>query len=110
MTRSYQLFICLIAGLLMISCSNLKKLPAGERLYTGARIEFEDTIKQKKLIESELKKLLRPIPNSKILGVRFRLSLYNLGKPPKGKGLNYLLRNKWGEPPVLFSKARPDYT
>jgi outer membrane protein assembly factor BamA len=79
-------------------------------LYTGAKIVFEDTIKNKKKIQAELKKLLRPIPNSKILGMRIRLSLYNLSKPPKGKGLNHLLRNKWGEPPVLYSTVRADYT
>ncbi|RYF98022.1 MAG: hypothetical protein EOO02_19760, partial [Chitinophagaceae bacterium] len=105
-----QLIVFVISGLLLASCSNLKKLPKGEKLYTGAKIVFEDTIKNKKEVQSELKKLLRPIPNSKFLGMRIRLSLYNLGKPPKGKGLNHLLRNKWGEPPVLLSKARPDYT
>ena len=79
-------------------------------MYTGATIVFEDTIKSKKEIRTELEKLLRPVPNSKILGMRIRLSLYNLGKPPKKKGLNYLLRNKWGEAPVLYSRVKPDNT
>ncbi len=39
-----------------------------------------------------------------------RLWLYNLGNKPKGKGLNHLLRNKWGEPPVLLSQVKRDYT
>jgi len=110
MNRLYQLILVGTTGLMLASCSNLKKLPAGEKLYTGAKIIIEDTIKDKKEIQAELKKLLRPTPNSKFLGMRIRLSLYNLGKPPKKRGLNYLLRNKWGEAPVLFSKARPDYT
>ena len=106
----YQLILIVFTGLIVTSCNNLKKLPAGERLYTGSEVVFDDTIKSKKEIRSELQKLVRPIPNSKILGMRLRLTLYNLGKPTKKKGLNHLLRNKWGEPPVLFSKARPDYT
>ncbi len=108
--RFYQLLLTGLVLVIFSACNNLKKLPAGERLYTGAEIVFEDTIKNKKQIRSELRELLRPIPNSKILGMRIRLSLYNMSKPPKGKGLNHLLRNKWGEPPVLYSKARPDYT
>jgi outer membrane protein assembly factor BamA len=110
MKRFEQLIWLGLAAFTFAACSNLKKLPAGEKLYTGAEIKFEDDIEDKKEIRSELNKLLRPIPNSKILGMRIRLSLYNLAKPPKKKGLNHLLRNKWGEPPVLFSKARPEYT
>lgn len=100
----------LVLILFATACNNLKKLPAGEKLYTGATIKIEDTIKDVKKVKTEMKSLLRPKPNSKFLGMRIRLSLYNLGKPPKKKGLNYLLRNKWGEAPVLLSKARPDYT
>ncbi len=96
--------------LLLASCSNLKKLPAGDKLYTGATLKFTDDPKGKKLLRTELEGLIRPVPNRKILGMRIPLSLYNLAKPPKGKGLNYLLREKWGEPPVLLSKLRAGYT
>jgi outer membrane protein assembly factor BamA len=110
MKRRYQLILIVFTGLILCSCNNLKKLPAGEKLYTGAKVVFDDTIKNKKEIRSELEKLLRPAPNSKILGMRIRLSLYNMGKPTKKKGLNYLLRNKWGEPPVLYSRVKPENT
>lgn len=95
---------------LATACSNLKKLPAGEKLFDGYNIKFSDKPDDKKKLKEELEDLVRPEPNKKFLGMRIKLSLYNLGKPPKGKGLNYLLRNKWGEPPVLFSKVRPGTT
>lgn len=97
-------------SILISSCSNLKKLPAGEKLYTGATIKFVDKPHNKKELEASLNELLRPRPNKKTLGMRIKLSMYNLAKTPKKKGLNYLLRNKWGEAPVLFSKARPGYS
>lgn len=95
---------------LATACSNLKKLPAGEKLFDGYSIHFSDNPANKKKLKQDLSELVRPQPNKKFLGMRIKLSLYNLGKPPKGKGLNYLLRNKWGEPPVLFSKVRPEMT
>ncbi|MHA4843430.1 translocation and assembly module lipoprotein TamL [Flavitalea antarctica] len=110
MKRRYQLILIVITGLILGACSNLKKLPAGEKLYTGAAIVFDEPVKDKKEIKGELEKLLRPVPNSKILGMRIRLSLYNMGKPTKKKGLNHLLRNKWGEPPVLYSRVKPENT
>nr|WP_165798396.1 BamA/TamA family outer membrane protein [Chitinophaga costaii] len=39
-----------------------------------------------------------------------RLWLYNLGHEPRGKGLNYLLRKKWGEAPVLVSSVKTQIT
>jgi len=108
MKRNLSYIVILI--LTLSSCSNLKKLPAGEKLYTGATIKFTDKPEEKKELEEDLDGLIRPRPNKKFLGMRIKLSLYNLGKEPKGKGLNYLLREKWGEPPVLFSKVRPAYT
>ena len=83
--RQHQLILIVFTGLILCSCNNLKKLPAGERLYTGATIVFDDTIKNKKTVRAELEKLLRPVPNSKTLGMRIRLSLYNLGSHPKGR-------------------------
>ncbi|HEY8389211.1 MAG TPA: hypothetical protein VIK74_11430, partial [Parasegetibacter sp.] len=104
--------IIFVIGVVLSSCSNLKKLPEGEKLYTGAKIRFRDKPQKQKALTQELEGLLRPKPNSKFLGMRVRLSLYNLGREPKPgkKGLNHLLRNKWGEPPVLFSSVRPEFT
>ncbi len=82
-------------------------------LYVGGEVTVEDTTMSKsdrKAMESEMEDLLRPKPNRKILGWRFKLTMYNLaGEPKKDKGFKYWLRNKVGEPPVLFSQVDMDY-
>jgi len=98
--------------LLMAACSNTKKLPAGEALYTGATIKITDADmgkKKKKSLKSDLGSLTRPRPNKKVLGVRFKLSMYNLaGNPKKEKSPAGWLKNKVGEPPVLLSDVNLD--
>jgi outer membrane protein assembly factor BamA len=79
-------------------------------LYTGARITFKDTDlshKKKKALRSELQALTRPKPNSKILGIPFKLNIYNaFAKAKKGPGK--WIRGKFGEPPVLLSSVNLD--
>lgn len=97
----------------VFGCSNTKYLPDGELLYTGGSVTVKDTIikkKQRKELETELEGLLRPKPNKQFLGLRPKLWIYNIaGEPKKDKGIRYWLRNKVGEPPVLFSKVDLDY-
>ncbi len=93
----------------MVGCGNTKFLPKGDLLYIGGKVKVEDSTlnrKMKKQLQSELADLLRPKPNKKILGLRPKLFFYNLaGEPTKDKGFRYWLRNKVGEPPVLFSQV-----
>ena len=103
----YILFIFIVTGL---GCSSTKNLPKGEKLYVGheVAIEGKDIKKnEKKALRTELNGLVRPKPNSAILGMRFKLWIYNLaGTPKKAKGgLSNYLRNKLGEPPVLASSV-----
>ncbi|MBO9658160.1 MAG: BamA/TamA family outer membrane protein [Chitinophagaceae bacterium] len=100
----YLLISCAIIG---SACNNLKKIPAGDALYTGATVKIDSTElskKKKKSLEGELHSLVRPKPNKKILGMRFKLSMYNLaGNPKKENSLRGWIKNKLGEPPVLLS-------
>ncbi|WP_343617528.1 BamA/TamA family outer membrane protein [Flavobacterium sp.] len=97
----------------VLGCSNTKYLPEGELLYTGGSVTVKDSVlkkKERKALETELEGLLRPKPNKKFLGLRPKLWIYNLaGEPKKEKGTRYWLRNKVGEPPVLFSQVDLDY-
>jgi outer membrane protein assembly factor BamA len=106
----YLLFSVLILG----GCSGTKNLPEGELLYTGAKIKVEGTTtdkKERKAIKAALEELTRPKPNSSFLGIRPKLFFYNLaGTPKKEKGFRYWLKNKVGEPPVLYSKVDLEYT
>ncbi|KYP12992.1 BamA/TamA family outer membrane protein [Flavihumibacter sp. CACIAM 22H1] len=101
----------LLSIIFIFSCSSTRTVPDGDRLYTGTTIRWENKKPGKnKELEADLIAMSRPAPNRKFLGMPIRLWLYNLGNKPTGKGLNHLLRNKWGEAPVLLSKAKPAYT
>lgn len=112
---SHIILFCLVF-LVISSCSTTRTVPEGDRLYTGSEVKWiTDTVTKKKpkdysSLEDGMNKRIRPNRNRKFLGMPIKLWLYNLGNEPKGKGLNYLLRKKWGEPPVLLSQAKPDYT
>ncbi|MBC7607628.1 MAG: BamA/TamA family outer membrane protein [Burkholderiales bacterium] len=99
----------LILLFLVSSCSNTKYLAEGELLYVGPKIKVEGkevSKKERKSLKKEFTGLVRPKPNKKILGLRPKLYIYNLaGQPKKEKGFRSWLRNKVGEPPVLFSKV-----
>ena len=94
-----------LLALLLGGCSVTKTVPENDALYTGATIQITQTevpSKQKKAIQSTLKDLTRPQPNSKILGMPLKLWIYNLGSK---KGIGKWLRRKYGEAPVLLSQV-----
>jgi len=108
---NYSHIILLMAGLCISACSTTRTVPEGDRLYTGTTVKWDGKKpKDYATLQEGLEGSVRPKPNRKFLGMPIRLWLYNLGNKPKGKGLNYLLREKWGEPPVLLSSAKRDYT
>ncbi len=105
--RSLRTYLFPFTLLLLAACSNTRHLPAGDSLFIGSKVGINDnevTAKQRKIIRKDLEGAVRPRPNSKFLGIRLKLTLYNLaGQPKKKKGLRNWLRNKIGEPPVLAS-------
>lgn len=113
MKSSYIPYCLLSIALIVASCSNTKYLKEGELLYVGGKVKIEDSIikkSERKDLQNELKSLLRPKPNSSILGLRPKLLIYNLaGEPKKEKGIRYWLRSKVGEKPVLFSEVDLEY-
>lgn len=112
MNKSHLLYF-LFLGLLVSSCSNTRFLPEGELLYTGGKVTVEGkevSKKEKKALKTALKEVIRPKPNSSILGLRPKLYIYNLaGTPKKEKGWRYWLRTKVGEAPVLYSQVDLEY-
>lgn len=97
----------------LAGCSSTRKLPAGEALYTGATIKIKDPAprnKEKKKIKAELEALTRPLPNKTILGMPFKLWMYNLaGNPKKEKSIAGWLKYKVGEPPVPASDVNLEW-
>jgi outer membrane protein assembly factor BamA len=95
------LVLCFV---LLDACSSTKTVPAGDALYTGAKIDIRDSLlarKKKKTLRSQLSALTRPAPNQKILGMPFKLYVYNAFRAKKGPGK--WIRERFGQPPVLLS-------
>ncbi|BAU55350.1 translocation and assembly module lipoprotein TamL [Mucilaginibacter gotjawali] len=106
MARIRYLFVFIIV--LISACSTTKYLAPGQKLYNGAQIKITDKNTSKSeahAITEELEDLLRPKPNNKILGLRFKLYEYEKNKTNKKKGLKHFLMTKLGEPPVLLSSV-----
>lgn len=95
-------FLMIIA---LASCSATKSIPPGDALYTGASVQIEDNKvagSEKKTLQTDLKGMTRPKPNSKIFGIPFKLFMYNLGSDSSAIGR---FIRKFGEPPVLLSSV-----
>jgi outer membrane protein assembly factor BamA len=100
------LFVCI--AVIVASCSNTKNLGADQNLFVGSTEKIKSTDKisssNRKSLESEMHDLVRPKPNTSILGVRFKLTVFNMfSEPKKKKGIKHWLKYKVGEPPVIAS-------
>ncbi len=108
---TYRYIQLLVVVLLVSSCSIKKYIPEGKTLYTGAEIEttLEEDAKDVKIdaLNAELNTLLRPEPNSKILGMRLGLYYHYKAQREKPGFLNKWLNKKMGEEPVYFSEVNP---
>ncbi len=94
---------------LFTACSSTRNIPAGDKLYTGAKVTIESStpLKEKKAIRKEAESVLKIQPNSKFLGLPMKLWIYNFAGKPKPKGLGHWIQTNLGEPPVLFSSVSP---
>jgi outer membrane protein insertion porin family len=108
MAKIRYILIILIAAFVS-ACSTTKYLGPGQKLYTGGEIKITDKQNSKKgdigPITTDLKSLLRPVPNTTILGLRYKLWIYNKTRTNKVSGLRHYLNTHFGEPPVLASSV-----
>ena len=110
--RQRKIFI-LFAMFLLSACNVTKFVPKGDALYTGATVKVKDSTlskKEKNKVIDLTEHLPRPAPNSKFLGIPFKLLFYNLaGNPKKTKGFLRKFFRKIGQPPVLLSNVDIGY-
>jgi outer membrane protein insertion porin family len=97
----------LVLALFISSCSNTRRLPEGDSLFLGSKVDIKDPEqtpkRERKILPGDLEGAIRPKPNSTLLGVRLKLSLYTLaGDTSKKNFIRNALRST-GEPPVLAS-------
>jgi outer membrane protein assembly factor BamA len=100
--------ILLASYFFMAGCSSTRHLPEGDKLYTGANIVISGSnvsVRDKKILREDLEGLTRPKPNTKFLGLRLKLSIYNLFRKKKEKSFFGKYREKNGQPPVLLSQV-----
>ncbi|UYZ62345.1 translocation and assembly module lipoprotein TamL [Hymenobacter weizhouensis] len=92
--------------LLLASCSGTKYIPEGSKLYTGSAVKLksEAPIPNEAALQTELESVIRPKPNTSILGLRPKLYFWHLGQG-KTKGLGKWLADRYGEKPVLLSEV-----
>ncbi|QKJ31442.1 BamA/TamA family outer membrane protein [Mucilaginibacter mali] len=93
----------IILAMLASACSNTKYLVNNQKLYTGPEVKVDTnelTKSDQKFIANEMKGLVRPVPNSSILGLRVKLWIYN--KTHARRNFIQKIFSKWGEPPVLI--------
>jgi outer membrane protein insertion porin family len=102
------LLICVTGA----SCRTAKYIPPGEKLFTGADINIDGPAdkKTKKALKSEIEDIIRPRPNTKILGWRFGLWAHYRGTRPGAKKIGKYLNKKFGEEPALMSQVNTENT
>ncbi|MBA3900586.1 MAG: hypothetical protein H0X62_10310, partial [Bacteroidetes bacterium] len=110
--KNYFYFILIIiSGFFLSGCGNTRFLAPGQELYTGAEIiiDAEEKIPNESALQNELDNVLRPDPNTTILGLRPNLWIYNIvGEPRKQTGgFRRWVRKNMGEAPVLLSEVSP---
>ncbi|MBU3713669.1 MAG: hypothetical protein FGM46_01830 [Ferruginibacter sp.] len=109
--NSKNIYLVLLAVLILSSCSISGYLPAGEKLYRGADITInksKDIKESTGAIKSAIKLATRPSRNKFVFGYPYKVWFwYVLGEPKKEKGLRSFLRRKLGEEPVLSSRINP---
>ncbi len=112
MINNIQGAIFIASLLFLAACNTTKLVPKGDALYTGATVKIEDSTlskKEKNNVIDLTEHLPRPLPNSKFLGIPFKLFFYNLAGDPKKNGFIRKFLRKLGQPPVLLSTVKLNY-
>lgn len=94
---------CILAcsPLLFSACNNVAYLPENQSLLVKNKVKVSRGGEVSKM---DMTNMLIQEPNSKILGARIRLGIYNGAKPDKHNWWNNKLR-ELGEPPVIFDSS-----
>ena len=106
--RKYGLWLPFV--LLLGACGTLKRLPAGEKLYRGAELQWEGegAATAEKELAATLEEVLYPAPNTRMVGSYPALWLYQRAQSDKKRWLAKQFAPQFGEKPVFVSQVKPD--
>ena len=107
--RRFFLHIALI-GLVsgaLLSCSTTKRLPEGEKLYTGGELQIKEAESwgYKKELLNDLEEVNKPKPNEKIVGMRLGLWAHQKVENNEAGFYAKWLNKRIGEAPVLLEEV-----
>ncbi len=103
--------LCLLFLLLFSSCTGLRSVSSENPLLTGHTFDIiaDKEIPTYRDVETELNKVLKPVPNKQFLWMRPGPAIYNsIDTVKKEKGVKNWLKNKVGSPPVLLQSFSPE--
>jgi outer membrane protein assembly factor BamA len=105
--KSFCIYSLLFLLVVFSACNVTKHLPPGETLYAGSKVTVNgaESRKQARALREELETLVRPKPNTSLLGMRYKLWFYYVGGGDSSKGVRRFIRTKFGEPPVYASEV-----
>ncbi len=100
--RKYVIYIGIMLGMVLASCSTTKTVPDGKYLLNKTKIKVEDT---KEVAVDELDNYLRQTENTEVFGFwKLQLNIYNWAGQDTSKWINRTL-HKIGEAPEIFSPS-----
>ncbi len=112
MIKSKEIFFLMPIIICLLSCNPATLVPKGDALYTGATITIKDSALSKKELRNIIAKtspLVRPLANSKFLGMRIKLFLFHLAGDTSQHNFVRKFLRKSGQAPVLLSSVNVEY-
>jgi hypothetical protein len=81
--KKYRIFFPLVLIAFTYACNTTKYLDEREQLLVKNKIKIKSEEKKSVISEDELKDVIRPRPNSRLLFMRVNLAIYNIYSPEK---------------------------
>ncbi len=108
----YRVLFAVLILIMLSACSVKKHIPTDELLFRGGKVKVQDSvkIKDKSGLEKELKSLLYPEPNTRILGFYPGLYCHYKAQKEKPGFIIRFLNKRIGEEPVYFSNVKIENT
>lgn len=105
-----KLWLYIVFGALLASCSANKYLPKGEKYFEGHEAEYEEkSSKIPKEVKYYIQEDLKPESTRRIGVSRPGTWLYEvMGEPKKDKGLRHFIKYKLGKKPVYLSAVNQE--